>query len=573
MVTGDVYEDGTLTDSETITVSDVDDDEDELQADTGTGDNGLGDYTVTATGWSYTVDNAAIQHLGAGDTATDTFTITSADGTDSETVTITIHGENDEATISGVVTGDVYEDGTLTAGGTLTVTDPDAGENAFQAVPLAALAGVYGSFAFNEGTGEWTYLLDNDDADLLTLDTGETAVETLTVYSIDGTSHTVNVTVHGTDEPVLRAAPTDIGLIVDQPGSQTNMNFNFGATLVATDPDTGAFTYKFSNNSTSVSVGGNTFNIGGVNGDRLTSTSSLNNNQDYSLEIVVTQAGDSSGMSYTETFHIITGSGSADNVNGSGDDTDDVLYGSNGNDIVFGLAGNDALFGQSGTDQLTGGTGADSLYGGDNNDTLFGDQDDTLLDGEAGTDTLSLAADFTSSSNGQIVNVENVVLTAAVSVDLSNQTEAFTITGSSGNDTIIAGSGGDTINGGAGNDNLTGNTGNDSFNFTTALNAATNVDTIADFNANNADKIRLDDAIFAGIANSGGSLNSNDFDALSNGVTGTAASTVNIIFDTSNGNLYYDSNGANTTSGRTLFATISLAGLTGTVDNTDFIVI
>jgi Ca2+-binding RTX toxin-like protein len=49
--------------------------------------------------------------------------------------------------------------------------------------------------------------------------------------------------------------------------------------------------------------------------------------------------------------------------------------------------------------------------------------------------------------------------------------------------------------GGLGNDTLTGGAGLDSFFFTTALNAATNGDTITDFNVTD-DTIRIDNAIF-----------------------------------------------------------------------------
>ena len=49
---------------------------------------------MTAAGvWTYTLDNAnsTVQALNVGDTLTDTFTVTTVDGT-AEVVTITIHG-------------------------------------------------------------------------------------------------------------------------------------------------------------------------------------------------------------------------------------------------------------------------------------------------------------------------------------------------------------------------------------------------------------------------------------------------------------------------------------------------
>ena len=71
--------------------------------------NGYGTFTLTGAGvWTYTLDNnnAAVQALNAGDTLTDSFTATTADGT-AQVVTVTITGTNDAA----VITGDTDRDG------------------------------------------------------------------------------------------------------------------------------------------------------------------------------------------------------------------------------------------------------------------------------------------------------------------------------------------------------------------------------------------------------------------------------------------------------------------------------
>ena len=71
-----------------------------------------------------------MQALNVGDTLTDTFKVTTVDGT-SQVVTVTIHGTNDAAIISGTTSGSVIEagvsprHGTPTATGTLTDTDVD----------------------------------------------------------------------------------------------------------------------------------------------------------------------------------------------------------------------------------------------------------------------------------------------------------------------------------------------------------------------------------------------------------------------------------------------------------------
>ncbi|WJI38708.1 VCBS domain-containing protein [Mesorhizobium opportunistum] len=49
-----------------------------------------------------TTAKAATEALNAGDTQTDTLTVSSLDGTASQTITVTIHGTNDAATITGI---------------------------------------------------------------------------------------------------------------------------------------------------------------------------------------------------------------------------------------------------------------------------------------------------------------------------------------------------------------------------------------------------------------------------------------------------------------------------------------
>ena len=51
----------------------------------------------------------------------------------------------------------------------------------------------------------------------------------------------------------------------------------------------------------------------------------------------------------------------------------------------------------------------------------MGAVNDTLLDGGGGTDTLNIGANFTSTSDAQIANIENVTLTAASTLNLANQ--------------------------------------------------------------------------------------------------------------------------------------------------------
>ena len=117
-----------------------------------------------------------------------------------------------------------------------------------------------------------------------------------------------------------------------------------------------------------------------------------------------------------------------------------------------------------GHDVIDGGTGSDTIYAQEGDDQITGDDSDALLDGGSGIDTLKVGANFTSSSNAQIAKIENVTLTAAATLNLSNQTEGFTITGSAGVDQITGGSGNDTVVGAQNDTLLAGGGGIDTLN-------------------------------------------------------------------------------------------------------------
>ncbi len=69
-----------------------------------------GTFSIDAAGnWSY-ARTADLQSMNDGDLLTDSFTVTSVDGTDSETVTVTIEGLNDQPSVSGVITATRTED-------------------------------------------------------------------------------------------------------------------------------------------------------------------------------------------------------------------------------------------------------------------------------------------------------------------------------------------------------------------------------------------------------------------------------------------------------------------------------
>ena len=185
-----------------LAVHDLDHDESAFQPGV-TATSEFGDFTFNNGAWSYVLRNgdANVEALRGGEQKTETMTVTSLDGTASKTVTVTVVGTNDLASISGSGTGNVAEDGVLSASGTLAVSDVDAGENTFAGVDAAALHGTYGDFSFDAATGAWSYALRNGDANVQALNTGDSVSDSLVVSSLDGTAHsTIVVNIAGLNE-------------------------------------------------------------------------------------------------------------------------------------------------------------------------------------------------------------------------------------------------------------------------------------------------------------------------------------------------------------------------------------
>ena len=208
---------GTPTATGTLTDTDVDNTPNTFTAVSSptTSAGGYGTFTMTAAGvWTYTLDNAnsAVQALNVGDTLTDSFTVTTIDGTP-QVVTITINGTNDAAVISGTTTGSVIEageasPGTPTATGTLTDTDVDNPPNTFTAVSSPTTsAGGYGTFTMT-AAGAWTYTLDNANSAVQALNVGDTLTDTFTVTTIDGTAQVVTITINGTNDAAVISGTT-----------------------------------------------------------------------------------------------------------------------------------------------------------------------------------------------------------------------------------------------------------------------------------------------------------------------------------------------------------------------------
>ena len=343
---------GTPTATGTLTAADVDHPPNTFTAVSSptASAGGFGTFMMTAAGvWTYTInqDNSAIQALNVGGTLTDTFTVTSIDGT-AQVVTVTIRGANDAAVISGAKTGAVTEDGGEkyagpTATGTLTAADVDNAPDTFTAVscPTASDAG-YGTFTMT-ADGLWTYKLDDDNCAVQALDFGDTLTDTFTVTSIDGTPQVVTITIHGASD----ADPNDFDHLA-------------AGKFIVSDPP---YIFGTPRNDVVEKCG-------------------------HHGRIIYTGAGDDTIDATGKCDLIYAGSGN-DRVKGN--DGDDTIYGGSGRDVISGGHGCDVIVGGYGADKLAGGEGNDRfvfLSAADSNAARF----DVVSDFRSGYDRIDLAA-------------------------------------------------------------------------------------------------------------------------------------------------------------------------------------
>ncbi|WP_332613517.1 retention module-containing protein, partial [Achromobacter sp. ESBL13] len=297
---GEVIEDKTLSVDGKLNVTDPDAGQAVFQAQTNTAGQ-HGTFSVDANGaWTYNLTNndPAVQGLGAGKTLTETFTVTTADGTTGQVV-VTIVGTNDIPVVTGKADGAVTEDGSLVATGKLDVADVDTTDTHSWTVNNGG-KGTYGSFSV-DGNGNWTYNLDNANKDVQGLKSGQFITETFTVTVDDGNggvvTKDVTVTINGTDDGAIITPSTpdsDKGEVIE------DKTLSVGGKLEVTDPDAGQAVFQAQTNTAGQH---GTFSVG-ANGAW---TYNLTNN-DPAVQ------GLAAGKTLTETFTVTTADGTTGQV-------------------------------------------------------------------------------------------------------------------------------------------------------------------------------------------------------------------------------------------------------------------
>ncbi len=288
--------------------------------------------------------------------------------------------------------------------------------------------------------------------------------------------------------------------------------------------------------------------------------------------------------------NVLNGGAGADYMNGR--DGSDTYYVDNVSDLVsetnanLATGGTDIVYSTLSAYPLTANvengrilaTGAANLTGNPLNNLLYAGAGNNVLDGGAGTDTVSylyasagvtvsLASTLAQATGGSgadtVLNVENLT-GSSYNDKLTGSIGANSLNGGVGTDLLDGGTGNDLLIGGLGNDTLTGGAGNDIIRFDTVFNTLPNNDTITDFNVI-GDTIQLENAIFTALTATG-PLTASSF------VSGTGAHAMDgndyVIYNSTTGALYYDADGSG------VGAAVQFATLTGTpaLTNLDFMV-
>jgi len=133
------------------------------------------------------------------------------------------------------------------------------------------------------------------------------------------------------------------------------------------------------------------------------------------------------------------------NINGTGNDLNNIIIGNNADNVLIGNTGNDILNGASGRDTMIGGLG-DDIY------TVDALTDVITENTNEGTDLANIAIATSGGTYTLRANVENGTLT---------NTTTFTLNGNASNNVLTGNAAANTLNGGAGNDILNGLGGSD----------------------------------------------------------------------------------------------------------------
>ena len=521
------------------------------------GSNGYGSFAINASGvWTYAMNGAHGEFAG-GTNYTDSFTVTTADGTQ-QAITVTIAGTNDAAVLSSAVVVLIETNAPLTTGGTLTISDVDSSPTF---VAQSGTLGTAGTFSIN-AAGVWSFAANSAFDNL---NVGTSVTNTFSVAAADGTLSSVKVTIAGTnDAAVITGAAS--GTVVEATSSAAGTPTATGD-LTATDVDNtfdlfhvvaaaevaansygtyavtaaGVWTYSLNNANATVSALNN--------GQTLADSFTVFSADGTAKSVNITIQGATDALAAVSDVLIVTKSGETVNWQGiiNKFSLSDLTANDTGSYTFTGVSNSptgifsSSAFSNGGTDEIRIIDGALEITTNNSSTDVFYYK---LSNGDVGTVT-DQRAPAVFNDHGNAIDLSKSIYQASY-IDGQGGDDVLIggagkdhLMGGAGNDTLIGGAGNDTLIGGAGSDTLTGGTGADTFEY---LFMTDQGDTITDFSKSDGDKLDL-----SGLLTSIGALSSAAF-------TGGYVQFVNSGADTK---VMIDQDGSADTSSAVLMVTLT----------------
>jgi VCBS repeat-containing protein len=193
-------------------------------------------------GWTYAVDNAAAQYLGAGESAVETYTVTITDdfgATATQSVAVTINGLNDGVSIGGgVLSGSVIEESAdYQEVGSFAFGDVDLTDTHSVSVApngsgyLGSLNALVSNDSTGDGAGQVNWRFQVPNAALQYLGEGETLIQSYTVTVDDGESggatQTITVTLTGDNDVVAVTSGAQADSLSEDAGASVGGSITF----------------------------------------------------------------------------------------------------------------------------------------------------------------------------------------------------------------------------------------------------------------------------------------------------------------------------------------------------------
>ncbi|WDH54757.1 VCBS domain-containing protein [Pseudomonas chlororaphis] len=395
----------------TLTISDVDSAA-TFVAQTNTAGS-YGQFSIGTNGaWTY-VANSAHNEFAAGTTYTDTFAVSSADGT-LTSVIVHILGTNDAAVLSADVANltETNAAADISTVGNLTISDVDS---AATFVAQTNTAGNYGKFSIGTG-GAWTYVADSAHNEFAA---GTTYTDTFAVSSADGTLTSVTVHILGTNDAAVLSA--DVASLTE---TNAAVDISTTGTLSISDVDSSAIFVAQTNAAGSYGQ----FSIG-TNGAWTYTADSAHNEF-------------AAGTTYTDTFAVSSADGTLTSVTvhiAGSNDLPTITSNGGGTTASINVAENTAAVTTvAATDvDLPAQTLSYSIVGG---------ADAAKFSIVSGTGALSFisAPNFEAPADSGTNNVYDVIVRASDGTLFDDQAIAVTVTGVNDNSPVITSNGGGT---------------------------------------------------------------------------------------------------------------------------------